>query len=66
MAKSKDYLINCAVSGFLSHQSLEEVRWNETLKALESIKSGKYFDEKEVNQWLESWGAENELNPPKI
>ncbi len=64
--RSKNYLINRAISEFISRQSLEEVRWNETLEALESVKSGKYIDEKEANQWLESWGAENECNPPKI
>jgi len=31
-----------------------------------AVKSGKSVDEKEVNQWLESWGTDNELSPPKL
>ena len=64
--RSKNYLINRAIKEFLSRQSLEELRWVETLEALESVKSGKYIGEKEVNEWLESWGTGNELEPPKV
>ena len=64
--RSKNYLINRAIKEFLSRQSLEELRWVETLEALESVKSGKYIDETEVNEWLESWGTGNELEPPKV
>jgi predicted transcriptional regulator len=63
--RSKNYLINRAIKEFLSRQSLEELQWVETLEALESVKSGKYIDETEVNEWLESWGTGNELEPPK-
>ncbi len=63
--RSRNYLINQAVKEFLSRQSLEERRWNDTLEALESVKSGKYIEEKKVNEWLESWGARNEVEPPK-
>ncbi len=63
--KSKNYLINQAISDFLSRQSFEEQCWIETLEALKSVKSGKCINENEVNEWLESWGTGNELNPPK-
>jgi len=63
--RSKSYLINQAVKEFLDRKSLEEQRWAETLEAIDSVKSGKSIDDKEVNDWLESWGAENELEPPE-
>ncbi len=63
--RSKNYLKNQAIKEYISRQTLEEARWEETLEALESVKSGKSVDEKEVNQWLESWGTDNELSPPK-
>jgi len=63
--RSKNYLINQAIKEYISRQTQEEARWEETLEALESVKSGKSVDEKEVNQWLESWGTDNELSPPK-
>jgi predicted transcriptional regulator len=63
--RSKNYLINQAIKEFLVRKSLEEQKWNETLEALESVKSNKLVDEKEVNEWLDSWGKDNEIKPPK-
>ncbi|PHS26412.1 MAG: transcriptional regulator [Methylophaga sp.] len=64
--RSKNYLINQAIKEFLARKSLEEQRWDETIKAIDSVKSGKVIAEKEVNEWLESWGTENELEPPSL
>ena len=62
--RSKNYLINKTIKEFLDRQSLEEQQSMETLKAIDSVKSGRLIDEKEVNDWLDSWGTENELNSP--
>jgi predicted transcriptional regulator len=43
---------------------MEDSRWEDTLKALGSLKTGKFFDESEVVSWIKSWGSENELSPP--
>jgi len=64
--RSKSYLINQALKEFLYRKEQEEQRWTETLEAINSVKSGKLIDEKEVNDWLESWGKENELEPPGL
>jgi predicted transcriptional regulator len=63
--RSKNYLINQAIKEFLAKQSLEESRWQDTLEALESIKSGKTIDEGDVNAWLNSWGTDTKITPPK-
>ena len=63
--RSKNYLINQAIKEFLARQSLEESRWADTLDALESIKSGKSLEEKDVNAWLNSWGTDERKEPPK-
>ncbi len=63
--RSKNYLINQAIKEFIERQSVEEQRWTETLLAIDSVKSGHLVAEGDVNNWLESWGTENELNPPK-
>ena len=63
--RSKNYLINQAIREFLARKTLDEKRWTETLEAIESVKSNRLVAEKDVNTWLESWGAENELKPPK-
>lgn len=64
--RSKNYLINQAIKEFIARKALDEARWDETLEALDSVKSNRLIEEQNVNEWLESWGSENELNPPKI
>ena len=64
--RSKNYLINQAIKEFLARKMLDEKKWSETLEALESVKLNRAVDEKEVNEWLDSWGKENEKKPPKI
>lgn len=63
--RSKNYLINLAIKEFIARQSLENERWLETLQAIGSIEAGKGVEEKEVASWLDSWGTENELVPPR-
>ena len=64
--RSKNYLINQAIKEFLERRAIDEQRWVETIEAIGSVKSGKSVDEKAVNDWLDSWGSENELEPPQI
>ena len=64
--RSKNYLINQAIKEFLARKTLDEKQWNETLEALESVKSNRVIDEPDVNEWLNSWGKDNEKKPPKI
>ena len=66
LERSKNYLINQAIKEFLARKSIDESRWKDTLVALDSVKSNDLIEEKSVSEWLESWGTENELNPPKI
>ena len=62
--RSKNYLINQAIKEYVARQAMDDARWEDTLKALASIKEGKTIDEAEVVSWLKSWGAENELVAP--
>ncbi len=64
--RSKNWLINEAIREYLNKHKKEIRRWEETLVALDSIKKGREIPEKEVEDWLNSWGADNELNPPKL
>ena len=64
--RSKSYLINKAIQEFLERRANEKQQWKDTLAAIESVKSGRVFDEKEVNDWLEGWGSDNEVESPKV
>ena len=62
--RSKNYLINQAIKEFVARQAMDDARWEDTLKALASIKDGKIIDESEVISWLQSWGTEGESPAP--
>jgi predicted transcriptional regulator len=62
--RSKNYLINQAIREFVSRQAMDDARWEDTLKALASIKEGKTIDESEVVSWLKSWGTDGETSAP--
>jgi len=64
--RSKNYIINQAIKEFVARQSMADIRWNDTLDALESVKSGKTVDEENVVAWLKSWGSKNENFPPSV
>jgi predicted transcriptional regulator len=64
--RSKNYIINQAIKEFVQRQSMDDSRWEDTLAALNSIKAGKAIDGNEVASWLESWGTNEELSPPKV
>jgi len=62
--RSKNYLINQAIKEFVARQAMEDSRWADTLKALESMKEGKVIDGSEVISWLKTWGTDSESSPP--
>ena len=64
--RSKNYLINQALKEFVQRQSMEDSRWEDTLKAIDSVKNGKTINESEVSSWLSSWGTDDEKSPPKV
>ncbi len=64
--RSKNYLINQAIKEYVARQAMDDARWEDTLKALASIKEGKIIDEAEVVSWIKSWGTNDESSPPKV
>ena len=64
--RSKNYLINQAIREFVLRHSMEELRWADTLEALESVKQGRVVEWDQVTAWLQSWGSDAELPPPKV
>ena len=63
--RTKSWLINQALREFLERQEQEQVRWQETLQAMESVAQGKVTSGEAVHAWLRSWGSADELAPPK-
>jgi len=65
LQRSKGWLINQALREYLGRQQLEQERWQDTLKAMDSVANGKVASGEAVHEWLLSWGTASELPPPK-
>ena len=64
--RSKNHLINQAITEFVACQARDDARWEDTLCALVSIKQGKTIDESKVIGWLTSWGTQDENSVPSV
>jgi len=65
LRRTKSWLINQALREYLQRQKQDESRWEETLKAMESVAQGKVVSGEAVHAWLQSWGSASEVAPPK-
>jgi len=63
--RSKNYLVNKAIKEFVLRQSMEELRWSDTVEALESVKAGRLVESKDVSEWLKTWGSNAPKTPPR-
>lgn len=61
-ARSKSYLVSTAINGFIE---ANEWQIQAIEKAVKSADMGHFVDHEEVEKWVESWGANEELEPPK-
>jgi predicted transcriptional regulator len=65
LQRSKSWLINQAIKEYMERQNIEQERWAQTLQAMESVAQGNVASGESVHTWLQSWGSDNELPPPK-
>lgn len=52
-------------TGHIEPQTIEDIRWAETLPALQSVREGKLISAEKVFKWVESWGTDGELPKPE-
>ena len=64
LQRSKGWVINQALEEYIAKQKLEQVRWQQTLDAMESAAQGRVAEASDVHDWLSSWGTENEKDAP--
>jgi len=62
---SKNWLINQTFREHLERDLNEQQRWQDNVEALKSASEGKLVGAERVHAWLESWGKDDELPPPK-
>lgn len=64
--RSKNYLINQAIKDYVEREAVKAKRWQETLEALKSVEEGRVISGEAVFKWMDTWGSDNELPPPKV
>jgi predicted transcriptional regulator len=65
LRRSKGWVINDAVREYLEREELQQRRDQETREALAELEAGSLVDGDDVLAWLDSWGSDNELEPPR-
>lgn len=63
--RTKSWLINEALGDYLARKESGQARWEETLQAVASVAQGHVASGKDVHAWLQTWGKNNEIKPPK-
>ena len=64
LRRSKGWIINDAVREYLAREDLRQRRDEETREALAELDAGQVVDGDEVLAWIDSWGSEEEREPP--
>jgi len=65
LQRSKNWIINQAIKEYLEKENLDDIRWQDTLKALDSLNNGDIIEGASVHSWLKSWGTDSELPKPE-
>lgn len=63
--RTKSWLINQALREFIDNQVIEQSRWADTVKAMDSVARGHVVSGYAVHGWLQTWGSDKEAQPPK-
>jgi predicted transcriptional regulator len=63
-ARTKSYIVANAIEDFLRTNEWQVQAIKKSLKAADRP-DAKFVDHEKVAEWLDSWGTENELEPPK-
>jgi len=65
--RTRGWLINDALRGYLEQEERRAERYRQTLEGLEEIEAGApTVDGEVVREWIESWGTDAEKPVPRI
>ena len=65
LSRSKAWVIKDAVQRYLEQDERDARRLEETREALADVEAGRLVEGDAMMDWLESWGGDNECEPPK-
>ena len=64
LQRSKGWIINDAVKKYIRLERKKAALLKETLASWDDYENGRIVDGDKVMEWLETWGDENEKEPP--
>jgi predicted transcriptional regulator len=64
--RSRSWEINTAVKEYVERRERELQMLAETRDAMKDVENNQIIDGDKVNAWLESWGSDDELAPPRV
>jgi predicted transcriptional regulator len=65
LRRSKGWIINDAVREYLEREDQRQRRDEGTREALAELEAGQVIDGGEVLAWIDSWGSDEEREPPR-
>lgn len=65
LRRSKGWIIKDAVREYVEREERKAKMLEETREALADVEAGRVVEGRAVMEWLESWGAPEEKEPPR-
>ena len=65
LRRPKAWVINEALAAYLERENQQQRMYRETLEGLADVEAGRLIDGEQVMAWIESWGSNKELPPPR-
>jgi len=66
LRRPKAWIINEALASYFERDGQEQRMHRETLEGLADVEAGRVIDGEKVTAWIQSWGSDSELPPPKV
>ncbi len=63
--RPKAWIINEALAAYFERENQDQRMYRETLEGLADVEAGRVIDGDQVVAWIESWGSDNEVPPPR-
>ena len=65
LRRPKAWVINEALAAYFERENQQQRMYRETLEGLADVEAGRLIDGEQVMAWIESWGSDKELPPPR-
>lgn len=65
LRRSKSWIINDALRVYIEQEERKQQMLRETEEAIADLEAQRIISGKEVMEWLESWGTQNEKQAPQ-